>query len=264
MDRLGVDWRQRQPGAELELNPLRVLSVGHGRDHLALVHVYWRRQRAGLGGYNVPSSWRSLQVEGLKRRSVVGLVTMKRRRLDMQQVDPCRLGLDRHHQRPGLVMVCCGHVELQHVAVLTNVVVDKRRSDVAGLERQTGQDWWQLLQRRTDSSSALSQLQRDSHGNSFRQQLAVLLAPTAGVSVAVRQQQLLDTPDLPATSAVQYNTRLLTDQPARVDPALIREVENLNFSWLTQSRMRDDQFFYLCSTSQEFIMVTEMKIILKT
>ena len=80
-ERLRVDWRQRQPGTELDLNTLRVGIVGDSGGHLALVDVYWWRQRPWLGGDDIPGSWRALQVERLKGRPVVVLVESRQSQL---------------------------------------------------------------------------------------------------------------------------------------------------------------------------------------
>ena len=132
MQRLGVDWRQRQPGAELDLNTLRVWIVGGRRGHLALVDVYWGRQRPRPGGDNIPGSGGTLQVERLQGRSGWALAG---------QVWLPRLHLDQ--ERSGLVMmerlVWWGNIELQHVPrVAGDVVVSQSWPNVTNLG---GQSW---------------------------------------------------------------------------------------------------------------------------
>ena len=85
-------------------------------------------------------------------QKVVVLVTEMRRRWWwwwsglQRKVEDRHLRLDRHQERPGLG----GNIELQHVAVFTDVVVEERRPDIAGLDGEAGQTrktWcgWELV-----------------------------------------------------------------------------------------------------------------------
>ena len=62
-----VKGRQRKSWSKLDLHSLGSLSVE--RRQLALIHMYRRRQRAWLGGDNVPCPRGSLEMEGLQGRS---------------------------------------------------------------------------------------------------------------------------------------------------------------------------------------------------
>ena len=206
VERLGVDGWQRQPRPELDLDALRVGVAGDSRGELALVDVYGGRQRTGLGGDNVPGTRRALQVERLEWWPVLYLGVPGHRQLLGAP------GLQVDQERSGLAvvesLVRAGSGELQQVpSVAGDLVVQQRRPDVSNLEGQTGA-WRELrrqfLQRRNTRPGTFAQLEGDSDRNPARQEFPVLLAPTPGSPVAVREDQLLHTPDLPERSVVKH------------------------------------------------------------
>ena len=157
-----VERRQRKSWPKLYLYSLS--SLGVKRRQLALINMYRRRQRAWLGGDNIPCPRGSLEMEGLQGRSgivnvfVVPLVMaigFPKRRSLVRLLDWQHglMGLDgKQHRLGNRVQIELGRmlrvewrhtlrrqtvihqqILLQNVTVLSDVISGQRRPDVTWL-----------------------------------------------------------------------------------------------------------------------------------